>query len=357
MPIKSLPVMMHHYVCNSDNSIAVPPPVFEEQCRALAGKGWRGVGLEEAEAYFTEGRPLPEKSVLITFDDGYLDNFIHAEPILKRYGHKGVIFAVSGRLEPEGRVRSPQGADLPELDNPFHFDARGSRIRQDVFCNHEEVREMDRGGTLTVASHSRNHYSVFTGPEFKDFIRPGEQLRTFYLTGTERPWGLPAFRQKAGLAHRAFLPSTELLQGIKALVPQDTEGAYAFFDDAEHVARLAAFVRSLKDGLGRFESREEQEARMWEQLKGGKDDLEAILGREVLTLCWPWGECSGLALELAKKAGFRVFVTTREGVNPPGRPDAVCRFKAKAKSGSWLLSRVRIYSRPVLGGLYARLRT
>ena len=74
------------------------------------------------------------------------------------------------------------------------------------------------------------------------------------------------------------------------------------------------------------------------------------------TLCWPWGKYSPEAWDLAREAGFKLFFTTREGVNPPGRPEAVSRFKGKDKSGSWLLSRARIYSRPLLGKLYAKVR-
>ena len=77
----------------------------------MAEHGWRGIGLDEAEAFLLEGAPLPPRSLLITFDDGYLDNYVYAWPILRKYGHKGVVFAVTDRMEAE-KKRRPTLADV-----------------------------------------------------------------------------------------------------------------------------------------------------------------------------------------------------------------------------------------------------
>ena len=80
---------MYHYVSSFPGAIAVSPEHFEDQCRGMAKHGWRGIGLDEAEAFLLKGAPLPPRSLLITFDDGYLDNYVYAWPILRKYGHKG----------------------------------------------------------------------------------------------------------------------------------------------------------------------------------------------------------------------------------------------------------------------------
>lgn len=339
------------------------PARFEEHCRTLAEAGWRGVSLGEAEAWLDAGEPLPAKSILLTFDDGYLDNYFFALPLLHKYGHKGVVFAVSNRLEQEGPARASieellaGKAKAPEgVKNPQIVTSQGFRVRRDVFLNHEEARLADAQGTLALASHSRGHYGVCLGPEYKGFFKPGNMPRTFYRTESPMPWGMPNFRVRAGLANRAFLPDPEMTAAVCRLVPQDFDAAADFFADPGNERELEALVKGFEGRMGRYETDAERRERMWREIAGGKKELEAVLGHSVKTLCWPWGEYCEEAEGLAREAGFRVFFTTREGVNPQGAAAAARRFKAKNKSGRWLLSRAFIYSRPCLGALYARLR-
>ena len=354
---------MYHYVNEYAGAITLSRARFEEHCRVLAENGWRGVGLDEAEAFLVNGEPLPEKSVLFTFDDGFLDNYLYAMPLLHKYGHKGVMFAVSGRLEEGGAPRVPlsdvMGGTVPDMQEvlyPVGQDGAGNRIRKDVFCNHAEARAMEESGVMAVASHTRGHYGVYTGPEFTKFLRPGKQLRTFYRTEEPVIWGLPAFKVKYGLVFRGFIPDPEMVEAIKNMVPQDDAGAAAFFADENNVAELTRLVESFGETPGRFETDEERSRRMRREIGQGKSDLETVLGHGLKTLCWPWGKYSPEARTIAQEAGFSLFLTTQEGVNPPAQPLAVHRFKGKDKSGAWLLNRSRLYSRPWLGALYAKLR-
>ena len=354
---------MYHYVNRWPGGITLSPERFAEHCRALAERGWRGVGLEEAEGFLIHGEALPEKSFLFTFDDGFFDNYLYAQPILQQYGHRGVVFAVSSRLERGGTPRVSLDAALegrakvmPEVDVPKRTTPQGFTIREDVFMNHAEARSMDERGIMRIASHSRGHFGVFAGPEYSDFVRPGDCSRTFYRTEQPPVFGLPDFAVKAGLMHRAFVPAPELVEAVKQLVPQTFDAAADFFADASAVAALTKLADGFAGRMGRFETDEERRERMWRELSGGKAELEGILGREVKTLCWPWGRYCEEAFALAREAGFSLFFTTREGVNPPGMPGAVHRFKGKDKDGAWLASRAWLYSRPVIGGLYARFR-
>ncbi len=360
--VQSLPVLMYHYINDYKNPIGVSCALFEEHCRTFAENGWRGISLAEAENFLVHGEALPRKSVLFTFDDGYLDNYMHAMPLLHKYGHKGVMFAVSNRLEPGTHPRASVEAllegtapSMPILHTPVQKDAFGYSQRRDIFCNYAEVQGMDAAGVLAVASHSQSHTGVFTGQDFAAFTRPGKQVRTFYSTTFGTVWGLPAFPINAGLANRAFLPSAELLDTVTSIVPQDVKEAHAFFADADNVNRLASAVRQLGQ-LGRFENDMEQQERMHTDIAGGKMALEGILGHAVHSLCWPWGQYNELALDIGRNAGFSVFFTTKEGANLPAHPLAVHRFKAKAQTGGWLLRRSWLYARPLLGQLYARIR-
>ena len=162
MSAYSLPVLMYHYVSRFPGAIAVSPEHFEDQCRGMAKHGWRGIGLDEAEDFLLKGAPLPPRSLLITFDDGYLDNYVYAWPILRKYGHKGVVFAVTERME-AGKKCRPTLADvwedlppssLPPVDAPMHDTPFGYQVRRDMFFSWEEARHMESSGVMAVAAHS-----------------------------------------------------------------------------------------------------------------------------------------------------------------------------------------------------------
>ena len=362
----SLPVLMYHYISCWKNPIAVSPERFEEHCRAMRRGGWRGVGLEEAEAFFLRGTPLPPKSVLITFDDGFLDNHVHALPILEQYGHKGTVFAVAGKLEAAGAVR-PTMADvrngrctpdtLPRVDAPYVAHRLGFEERQDMFLNWNEARAMEQSGIMRVASHSMWHRTVFVSPEYDGFHKPEKRTRTFDRVDAEVVWGLPRFKARPRLANRAFIPSAALTEAVRALVPQDKDAAFAFFKDPANEERLAALVRGFApEQLGGYEDDRTMEHAIRRELADSKELLERELGRPENTLCWPWGAFSPLALRIAKEVGYTVFFTTAMGANPAGQAEHIHRFKAKDKSGAWLSLRLHLYSRPWLAGLYASMR-
>jgi peptidoglycan/xylan/chitin deacetylase (PgdA/CDA1 family) len=391
---------MYHYVNAWAGGITISPKRFEEHCRALSEHGRRGVSLAEAEAYFIHGDPLPEKSVLLTFDDGFLDNYLYALPILHKYGHQATLFAVSARLGQDSECNPAPGADpspgqtsayappsnsgpapanpdpslapdqvrmsiaalkagekpdFPQVLEPYEK-AEGAVLRNDVFLNRAEIKALDEDGTLNPASHGRGHYGVFIGPDYKEAFLPKDLYRTFFHTELGPVFGLPDFKVGPGLLHRAYLPNPDFVEAVKALVPQNFREMQRFAQNPAALQDLETLYTAFADRMGRLENDAEREQRMWREIAGGREDLEKILGRKVISLCWPWGRYCREALDLAQQAGFEVLFTTEEGVNPPGQALAVHRFKAKDKGAAWLNSRAFIYSSPLLGALYTKLR-
>lgn len=276
----SLPVLMYHYISWYPNSISVSPELFASHCAILAKNGWHGVSLAEAEAYFLHGEDLPPKSCLITFDDGYLDNYVYAWPILQKYGHSGVIFAVSGRMEPAAELRptladvwngTVAAAALPKVDEPIRMHPNGYEVRSDLFCNWAEARAMEQSGVMAVAAHTLGHQGVFINNDYRGFFLPGQRGRTFH---TPAPffWGLPGFVMGPGLLERAFLPNPDMADAIRRLVPQDENEAFAFATDEANIRELETLVAKAKT-LGRMETDEEMTARMDGEIRGGKTQV------------------------------------------------------------------------------------
>ncbi|MDF2984824.1 MAG: hypothetical protein K0R50_334 [Eubacterium sp.] len=92
---KRVPILMYHDMAEkSSGDMVVSTGKFEEQIKALSEAGYTGITVNQMTDYVEKGIELPEKPVLITFDDGYLSNYKLAYPILKKYNLKATIFVI-----------------------------------------------------------------------------------------------------------------------------------------------------------------------------------------------------------------------------------------------------------------------
>ena len=87
-------VLNYHQVLNSHTSLAVPVSDFEAQMKFLSDSGCITITPDELYAGLRGEVELPPKPVLITFDDGYIDNYTNAFPILKKYNLRATIFII-----------------------------------------------------------------------------------------------------------------------------------------------------------------------------------------------------------------------------------------------------------------------
>lgn len=99
-----VPILMYHYIRPIDfsksdaatSSLTLPPAQLEQQLRYLRDRGFKSATMADLYLYFQGRRDLPSRSVILTFDDGYWDNYVYAYPLLLRYGFKGTFFIVTG---------------------------------------------------------------------------------------------------------------------------------------------------------------------------------------------------------------------------------------------------------------------
>lgn len=91
----NVPILMYHHLAEvATNPWTVTPEAFAAQMRALRDNGFTAITLRQLVDYVDYGMPLPERPVLITFDDGYLSVYQYAFPILQYYGHVAVSFVM-----------------------------------------------------------------------------------------------------------------------------------------------------------------------------------------------------------------------------------------------------------------------
>jgi len=119
-PTVQVPILMYHYIrVNPDPrdkmgyNLSVTPDDFRAQMDWLADNGWHPITLTTLRTYY-DGTPLPAKPVVLTFDDGYLDFYTTAFPILQQHHFPAVSYVVAGFIGWPGRYVT--AAQIQELD-------------------------------------------------------------------------------------------------------------------------------------------------------------------------------------------------------------------------------------------------
>ena len=98
-----VPVLTYHVIATPPASAQLPelfvdPNTFNAQMEWLRAQGYQGVSLNQVYNAWFQGAQLPEKPVVISFDDGYRGQYVYARPELRKLGWPGVLSAISGKI-------------------------------------------------------------------------------------------------------------------------------------------------------------------------------------------------------------------------------------------------------------------
>ncbi len=132
-----LRIVYYHRIDEEQHRSCVAPSAFAEQMRLLRTEGFRVLPLAAVSEHLAAGRSFPERSVAVTFDDGFADNHRNALPVLVREGIPATVFLATGYV----------GTD--EL--PVVRDRRGLRP-----LDWAQVEEMSREG-VEMGAHTVTH--------------------------------------------------------------------------------------------------------------------------------------------------------------------------------------------------------
>ena len=151
---RRLPVIGYHHILKdeentlfTENQAVISYDNFREQMKYLHDNGYQSIDSEGLIG-FLNGRELPEKSVLITFDDGYQSNLTYAYPVLKEYGFHAMIFVMTGYIA---------GSDSPfDPDRLLMLSREGMAACSDVFeyfsHSHDMHKMIEKRPMLLVSS-------------------------------------------------------------------------------------------------------------------------------------------------------------------------------------------------------------
>ena len=145
-----VPVLNYHKIENKHHSLSVPIADFEQHMAWLSERGYHTITPDELYAFITEGKALPDNPVMITFDDGYSDNYLNAYPIMKKYGFTGTIFVVTSFLgKYNGYMTWEQAKELS--DNGFSIESHTISHKSLTELTDDQLREELRESRQVLA--------------------------------------------------------------------------------------------------------------------------------------------------------------------------------------------------------------
>lgn len=124
---ENIPILMYHSIADQPgNDLMVSPQNFAAQIAYLKKAGYQTINFQDLQDW-QAGKPIPRKPILLTFDDGYLDNYTEAYPVLKEHGFQATFF-ISTNYIADGR-----------------------------HITWEQIAEMSKSGLIEFASHTKSH--------------------------------------------------------------------------------------------------------------------------------------------------------------------------------------------------------
>lgn len=124
-----VPVLMYHSIDYKDKitKLSISPESFERQMRFLHEHHYNVMPLEKIIPYIEKKEKVPPRTVAITFDDGYYNNYRYAYPVLKKYNLPATIFVIVNKVGMPG------------------------------YLKWGEIKEMSDSGLVTIGSHTMDH--------------------------------------------------------------------------------------------------------------------------------------------------------------------------------------------------------
>lgn len=140
-----IPVLLYHHLLTAEdiekynwgnNKIALSVETFDKQMKYLHDNGYHTATLDELRQFIDGEINLPEKTVVITFDDGFLSNIVYGYPIMKKYNLQGTIFVIGSAAESPKCPFDPKTVqyininEMPKYKDVFNFESHTYSLHQ-----------------------------------------------------------------------------------------------------------------------------------------------------------------------------------------------------------------------------------
>jgi len=151
---KAVPILAYHHVNPlPGDMVTITPEHFEAQMAFLSRGGYRSLFIEELLDWMAGKIVLDRKAVVLTFDDGYRDNYRFAYPIMKKFGIRATIFLVTGWA---GEKRADEGPDRIYSHRECRELSEAGQAGP-MALSWPEARRLEEEGLVRIESHTHHH--------------------------------------------------------------------------------------------------------------------------------------------------------------------------------------------------------
>lgn len=339
---KGIPAVLYHQINEYSN---VDETLLEEHLKYLNDNNYKTITLSE---YLGKKYSKKDKLVMLTFDDGYYDNYRNMFPLLKKYNMKATIFLntffIKDKNRTEDKVLESREANKSAMLN--YVENKEASTFQYMTWN--EIREMYQSGLVDFQGHSHKHTSIFVDKKLEGIHKGSTgDSSDIYLFGRDTKKGDPIFKKRGECSKIGFHIDKKFFDLFNAYYFSEIEGK-------ENELELAQrFVDKHFGTLIREESEREAFERIAEEGRKNKELIEEKLGNRVTSFCWPWGHNSTLGLEALKSVGYKSFVTTKKGTNSLwGNYKKIRRIELRKFTLKKFVMNIKLNRNLILGRLY-----
>lgn len=224
-----IPILMYHRIATvSGDRNALPAEKFEKQLSYLSSHGYHSITINQLQDYFLQKKKLPSKPVILTFDDGYKDNFTTALPLLQKHHHVGNVFPISDWIDKENKWEN-FGKELTTTMSKNElqkWQAAGHYIGSHT-VSHPFLTRCSRAETAEELEKSKKHLETLTGNRIECICYPygdfngvvvEEAERAGYKLGLGIFYNVPLWSQNLLALPRIPIPSKQKMWEFKLKV-------------------------------------------------------------------------------------------------------------------------------------------
>ena len=284
---------------------SVAPDKFEEQLIFLSENSYQTLIADELYEYLTSSKPIPERSIVLTFDDGWKNLHSVVYPLLKKYKFRAVCFIIPGLIPDKRKDNGRESAGhIPDSN---------------ILCTWNEIIELHESKVIDFQSHSMTHHRISVSSSIDSFFYPSFDSYAMnlnvplYRTNDKDNFsrivelGTPVYKNSSRFSGKKRYFDDENLRNECIKYVHSNSGK-EFFNQHNWRKKLFTFVEDYRKKFGDsgyFENEEQFKQNIFTELKESKFAIEKKLnGKTVNHFCYPWWIGSEVASKISKEAGY-----------------------------------------------------